>query len=336
MSTGSDVSLTAMPLIRGSNQIGAQVARRLLVPNRPRPQLFPTGGRSRVGLKWSHSGQESTFAQSSGPLGSASAHLLSLLTRTSLQCLLQTGSIRERIYDKLILFTRMLHKQSNVYLSLQIRRVAQSCILYRRLYTPGEFRNVFVDNLLQRVKLFSFSFQRHSAFVKLQRFLNRHKYLLSFATGCFFSCDESRITDQELDELIQEFASFERFESSSLNAQNQPNGPTNGDDRPQTPDATRQQDGSFMVVSCMQADKDSLNEWEEVINQPSFHVWRKSVNNTSLYEYKGMNRIHRVDTTTNPANPCVLQSSAHSPTYPPTRSILYSAIWSTGKNGTSW
>ena len=199
--------------------------------------------------------------------------------------MLMSSSIKERIYDNLILFTRILHKQSNVYLCLRLRRLGQICNLYRRIYSPHDFKNLFIDRIIERLMQFSILLRQRSS--HLQSLFYRHRVLLSFASLGFFSWDENRITDQELQDLMKEFMFIENSQEKSV-GENQNETYCKADYNGDQSKKSLSDESSFMVVNCLQATHQSTDNWEEVINQPNFHVWRKSVNNTSLYEYKGM------------------------------------------------
>lgn len=203
--------------------------------------------------------------------------------------MLMSSSIKERIYDNLILFTRMLHKQSNVYICLRFRRLGQICNLYRRIYSPRDFKNLLVDRLLDRLRHFGLLLRNRSSYLQ-NNFKNyRHRILLSFASVGIFSWDENRITDQELQELMKEFISIDN-NCNIKSTENQNESYCKPDSTSDLKSVAKSQaeGNSFMVVNCLQATQKSAEKWEEVINQPNFHVWRKSVNNTSLYEYKGI------------------------------------------------
>ena len=187
---------------------------------------------------------------------------------------LKSSTIKERIYDSLILFTQILHKQSNVYFCLRLRRLGQICNLYRRLYSPQDLKNFISDHIHEKLKYF---LKQPSLYLK--NFLNRHRFLLSFASVGLFSWEDNRITDQELLELMKEFIAIENPHESILKTNNN-NNESNCDSIIDESAFTK----SFMVGQCLH----TTQSWEEVINRPNFHVWRKSVKESSLYEYKGI------------------------------------------------
>lgn len=151
-----------------------------------------------------------------------------------------------------------------------------------------------------------------------RRTLFSNYFLLKRAS--MFTWKEDRITDEELEELLKEFILIETIKeraaastsSSTTNLAEEDNESyckpesTNGVQQPETnqiepPTSTPSAplslpvENSFMAVSCLQARASPSNstsngdqEWEEVIKQPHFYVWRKAVNNSSLYEYKGL------------------------------------------------
>ncbi|KAI2801638.1 hypothetical protein RDWZM_000853 [Blomia tropicalis] len=205
------------------------------------------------------------------------------------QVLRSSANIKERIYDKLILFTCMLHKQSNVYLCLRIRRLIQISNLYRRLYSPHDFHYLIIDHVLDRLRRIGLLIQRRSSWWKLfSKWFSRRRMLLSFTGFGLFSWEENRITDQELQELMKEFLLIENSQGSSNEKDNEDQSETYGNMEESIIDQNGE--GSFLVVNCMHSTSNN-NEitsgpWEVVISQENFNVWRKSVNNTSLYEYK--------------------------------------------------
>lgn len=105
---------------------------------------------------------------------------------------------------------------------------------------------------------------------------------MGFVACSAFSWEDNRITDEELNELIKEFV---LYENSSLAEKFSGNG-NNEESCEDSVNDTINNDG-FMVVNCLESSKKSIENWEEVINRPDFHVWRRPVNNSSLYQYKG-------------------------------------------------
>ena len=137
--------------------------------------------------------------------------------------------------------------------------------------------------------------------------------------------EENRITDEELEELLKEFILIETIKekaatakttaaspspstspSSSSSTSTLTSTPAEEDNesycKPEqmetassssttttTTSSSTEENGSFMAVSCLRARATATSDqdWEEVIKQPNFYVWRKAVNNSSLYEYKG-------------------------------------------------
>lgn len=192
--------------------------------------------------------------------------------------LAKTTLIKERIYDNLIVFTRILHVQSNVYLTLQIRRIAQLCHLYRRLYSPSEFQ--LVINNLKFFKFLSHEYRNYWKKYFLQRLV-----LFSYAVCCAYNWEE-RINDNEFDELIQDF--IQNYEQNQVEKESNVKVNRSNDDDDDRCVLQDNGDTSFMVVNCMEADNSSvITEWEEIIKRENFHVLRKSINNSALYQYKG-------------------------------------------------
>ncbi|XP_046912253.2 stAR-related lipid transfer protein 7, mitochondrial [Dermatophagoides farinae] len=191
--------------------------------------------------------------------------------------LAKTTLIKERIYDNLIVFTRILHVQSNVYLTLQIRRIAQLCHLYRRLYSPSEFQ--LVINNLKFFKFLSHEYRNYWKKYFLQRLV-----LFSYAVCCAYNWEE-RINDNEFDELIQDF--IQNYEQNQVEKESNVKVNRSNDDDDDRCVLQDNGDTSFMVVNCMEADNSSvITEWEEIIKRENFHVLRKSINNSALYQYK--------------------------------------------------
>ena len=178
--------------------------------------------------------------------------------------------LSQRALDNALLFARSLHKQSNIHLSLRIRRMIQIGSLYRKIYSPNDFRAML------RHAVYSFESQ-FPVFSRVQSrfqscFARRHSLLLSLASIGLFSWEDNRITDQEITELIDEFMAFEKYQEEEREAKH----------------SQDSNSSSYMIVNCAQADDDEADSWEMIINRPNFHVWRKSVRNSSLFEYKGM------------------------------------------------
>lgn len=89
-----------------------------------------------------------------------------------------------------------------------------------------------------------------------------------------FAWEDTGITDQEFAKLIDEFNFFEETKEK-----------INCDSSSQSDDSSK--NGSYSIVNCLGNGMSGNDQWEVVINRPNFHVWRKSVGNASLYEYKG-------------------------------------------------
>lgn len=201
--------------------------------------------------------------------------------------LISSSNLKERIYDKLILFTQILRKQSNVYLSLQLRKCGQTFSLYYRLYSPNEFKNIFLNNILHKIKNQNSYLSQHLS--NIRKCANSARYLLGFATCGVFAWDEQRITDEELNELIKEFVLIEKRATDNYMEKCNENIRVNYNCEKESEEPSNFiNDGSFMVVNCLQSTEQVTEKWEEVLNQPNFHVWRKSVSNSSLYQYKGI------------------------------------------------
>lgn len=189
--------------------------------------------------------------------------------------LAKTTQIKERIHDNLIVFIRLLRMQSNVYFTLQIRRFAQLCHLYRRLYSPSEFQSI-----IENIKLFKFLSNEYRNYLK--KYLIHRMFILSYAVCCAFNWEE-RINDNEFEELIQDF--INNYEMNKLEKDNH----SNDHCESQNQNNNNDDDTSFMAVNCMKAADNNtvITEWEEIIKRPNFHVLRKSINNSALYQYKG-------------------------------------------------
>lgn len=187
---------------------------------------------------------------------------------------------RERLYDNLILFTRQLQIQSNIYLLLQLRRTAQHCFLYRRIYSPNDFKKVLFENTFNNLKLI----KEYKNFIK--KIYSKRLFMLSLAACCAF-WDDNRITEEEFDELIQDFnLNYEKYllkENVEQTFDTENLISLNDDD--QLNDHLFENDCSFTVGNCLQFNDN--HQWEKIINRDNFHVWRKLVNN-SLYQYKGV------------------------------------------------
>lgn len=207
-------------------------------------------------------------------------------------------NLKERIYDKLILVTSILQKQSNVYITLRVRQFAQLINLYHRLYSPSEFRQMFIATLLRRLNLATV-LQNGRQSSLMRYFAKRRHLLLSLATCSVFSWNADGIRDKEFEDLVNEFALFEKMKQKhtpgSLDIEN---------NQIENYKATTIDQHSFMVVNCLEDDQSSkpqsYSDWEVIINRPNFSVLRKAVQNTSLYEYKGIFRA----VTLNHANFC--------------------------------
>ena len=192
----------------------------------------------------------------------------------------QINQLKDRFIENLTIFTRNLHKQSNVYFCLRLRRLTQIINLYHRIYSPKDFHLIFhrTINNLNSAKLF------------LQNIL-RSKFLLSFASLSLFSWEDNRITDKEIKNLIEDFLVFEKLndyseeDSDDKNVNDSSNGSNRRIDNGSS-DST-EKTSSYMIVNCLDSEDDDSENWELIINRPHFHVWRKSVNKSSLYEYKG-------------------------------------------------
>ncbi|KAF7490567.1 StAR-related lipid transfer protein 7 [Sarcoptes scabiei] len=225
------------------------------------------------------------------------------------------GSLREQLYDSLMKFFHLLQVQSNVHFSLQLRRINQLFVHYRRIYSPTDFNLVFFDNILRKkilFKLLTKISQRFNHRIKPKQSEKLRKFMLSFAAFYSFSWDENRIDDQEFDALIQDFhTSNERSKPEKLIdnetetkdsevKDNQEHSRLNQSDKITSnyQTETSKLNGSCYnfnneidvddnVEDCTTNDCESiLEDWEIIINRPNFQVWRRLIHNHSLYQYK--------------------------------------------------
>nr|XP_027201019.1 stAR-related lipid transfer protein 7, mitochondrial-like [Dermatophagoides pteronyssinus] len=192
----------------------------------------------------------------------------------------KTTKIKEQIYDNMIVFIKLLQIQMNIYLSLQLRRIAQICHLYRRLYSPSELQ-ILLENLkfFKSIRMNEFN---------LKKYFIQRMFILSSAVCCStFNWNEERINDDEFEELIKDF--IQNYEQNQLDKNLQ-----NPQPQQQQCELTNEPDddqssSSFMAVNCMKAtdiNTTVITEWEEIIRRPNFYVLRKSIDNSTLYQYK--------------------------------------------------
>lgn len=178
-------------------------------------------------------------------------------------------SIKDKFNEKLLIFVRLLREQSNVYMSLRLRRMAQICGLYNRIYSESTV-NKLMSQMLIRLRV--------SALNSIRSRLNNHKskdsvkYLMSAVCG-LFCWDSHRITDTDLNSTIKEFEDVQRLRFNQLI------------------DDNFSKSTSFSVsAETHDSSKDEMKgndtEWEAVIIKDNFKLWRRSVKNSPLYQYK--------------------------------------------------
>jgi hypothetical protein len=170
-------------------------------------------------------------------------------------------SIREKCNEKLILLGQMLTAQCNFYASLRIRRMAQICGLYNRIYSERSVHKL----------VYNFVAQMHRRAVMLRQRNNRSKsikFLLSAASGVF-CWEKEKITDCEIKKSIEEFVKV----SGGYNKQ--------AASSPLSVSASSNSNNGSWTDNIVDTG------WESVIMRENLKVWRKLVPNTSLYQYKG-------------------------------------------------
>ena len=183
-------------------------------------------------------------------------------------------SIKEKFNEKLLLFVRLLREQSNVYMSLRLRRMAQICGLYNRIYSEATAK-AMMSQMLARLRTRALNSIRNR--LNPNKSKDSVKYLMSAVCGLF--CWESqRITDQDMNQTVHDFEVIQRC----------------GLNRNSHLSDNISKSTSFSVSAETQnketEDKclENESEWEEVITRDDFKLWRRSVPNSSLYEYKSI------------------------------------------------
>lgn len=118
-------------------------------------------------------------------------------------------------------------------------------------------------------------------------------YLLSLASSLFFYWEKEGISDQEINSTLDEFFKISNSKSINerLNHQNHDmrgahNNSNNNNCNHDSNGSTAGTDDDNSNHHNQSADSD--DSWEAIIVRNNYQVWRKSVPNTSLYQYKSM------------------------------------------------
>ncbi|CAG2119543.1 unnamed protein product, partial [Medioppia subpectinata] len=175
--------------------------------------------------------------------------------------------LRDELNAKVILFVTLLRQQSNVYMSLRLRRMAQICGLYNRIYSESTV-NKLMSQMLIRLKARALQSLRNRLSGD-KKANDSIKCLMSAVCG-LFCWDSQRITDGDLRQTIRDFEIVQRVGAS--------NRIPNNDNMPKST--------SFSVSAETHSMNDNDGQWEAVIMRDDFKLWRKAVPNTSLYQYK--------------------------------------------------
>jgi hypothetical protein len=195
-------------------------------------------------------------------------------------------SIKDKLNEKLLIFSGLLGEQFNIYMALRIRRMTQICGLYNRIYSEKTIHKL-MSQLIIRMRSRALTLIKKNYNKKSK---NSFKYMLSAVCG-LFCWDKDRITDKDLNQSIQEFVSLERvsisrqfIDNSSKNCSFSVSAESN---------ANNNNNNNNECKDCQEIDEKPNNsmdtEWEAVIIREDLRVWRKGVKNTSLYQYKGFN-----------------------------------------------
>jgi len=192
-------------------------------------------------------------------------------------------SIKDKLNEKLLIFSGLLGEQFNIYMALRIRRMTQICGLYNRIYSENTIHKL-MSQLIIRMRSRALTLIKKNYNKKSK---NSIKYMLSAVCG-LFCWDKDRITDKDLNQSIQEFVSLERV---SINRQFNDNSSKNCSFSVSA--ESNANNNNNERNDCQEMDGKSNNsmdtEWEAVIIREDIRVWRKVVKNTSLYQYKGLN-----------------------------------------------
>ncbi|CAG2103060.1 unnamed protein product [Medioppia subpectinata] len=175
--------------------------------------------------------------------------------------------LRDELNAKVILFVTLLRQQSNVYMSLRLRRMAQICGLYNRIYSESTV-NKLMSQMLIRLKARALQSLRNRLSGD-KKANDSIKCLMSAVCG-LFCWDSQRITDGDLRQTIRDFETVQRVGAS--------NRIPNNDNMPKST--------SFSVSAETHSMNDNDGQWEAVIMRDDFKLWRKAIPNTSLYQYK--------------------------------------------------
>jgi len=192
-------------------------------------------------------------------------------------------SIKDKFNEKLLVFAHLLKEQSNVYMSLRLRRMAQICGLYNRIYSETTVHKL-MSQLVARMRSRALTLIKRSN----KKSNGSVKYLLSAVCGVF-CWDRQRITDQDLNDTIEEFVRVERVsinynfnDSSTKSSSFSVSAESNNDNNNNEDNDCHQDNKNENLLDT---------EWESVIARENLRVWRKSVKNTSLYQYKGLHQF---------------------------------------------
>lgn len=184
-------------------------------------------------------------------------------------------SIRDKFNEKISVFVRLLRQQSNVYMSLRARRMAQICGLYNRIYSESTV-NKLMSQMLIRLRVRALNTIRN----RLNSNKNKDSVKVLMSAVCGLFCwDNKRITDQDLNQTVRDFEVIQRVGHNGNNHSND----------------NFSKSTSFSVSAEThnkknetEENKSDDNEWEEVITKDDFKLWRKPIPNSSLYQYKSL------------------------------------------------
>lgn len=196
-------------------------------------------------------------------------------------------SIRDKLYEKLLIFSSILRIQSNIYMALRMRRMAQIYGLYNRIYSEKSV-NKLMSQLLIRMR-------SKALFLRLitnrdnNKSNNCVKCVLSAVCGVF-CWEKERITDKELNQSIEEFVSIQTISINSRFNKNNSSINSSFSVSVETNIINNDNNNCNDSKDCDEYKSDSDNfldtEWEAVIMRQDLKVWRRRAKNTSLYEYK--------------------------------------------------
>lgn len=169
--------------------------------------------------------------------------------------------IKHVFNEKIFMVSQMISKQCNFYVSLRLRRMAQIGWLYNRIYSESTI------NKMMETWVNTFKYRANLLYKKNPRSLQ----ILLSAAG-FFCWEKGRITDEELEESVREFA---QINISGHNRQSWQNSDISS--------------RSLSVLAANANEERALIDegWQPIVIRDNLQVWRKSVPNTSLYQYKG-------------------------------------------------